>query len=266
MAKRTSIKAALLAEQVQTATSIPAIAVAGMTTFDNALLGVLEAAIAEGNASGATLDAVRVAFAFSKDDEHVAKVRDEFYTGRLIAKCSLSECDARVQIGRKPFNFLPNVTNSDLNRTETAQRALNTARVRFSELLKECGIETARTGAGGAPKAGRAPHHNATDKPAALASGSAQEGSAKTSLKDGAISIPKAQNATDVMDMARRFEALMGEFLNGSSAAFTGDTCSIVRNALIACRAELGRAVKLASDPRLAEIEALKAKLASLGA
>ena len=261
---RKSTKAALLAEQVPTSTSIPAIVAATLpASFDRALEAVLEAATSEGRAASATLDAVRAAFAFSHDDEHVALVRDEFYTGRLIAKCTLSECDARVQIGRKPFNFLSNVTNNDENRTESAQRALNAARVRFSELLKECGIETDRTGKGGAPRAPRTPGSATTTT---IAAGSSEPGPAKTSLVSGAISVPKAANATDVIETARRFEALIGEFLNASSAAFTGDTCAIVRNALIACRSELGRAAKLAADPKAAQIEALKAQLAALGA
>ena len=268
MTARKSTKAALLAEQVPASVvAIEKVTGVAASSFDAALLIVLDSAIAEGKASGATLDAVRAAFTFSKDDEHVAKVRDEFYTGRMMARCGHEESAARVAIGKKPFNFLPAFADkmTDENRTEPEQRCINAARVRFAELLKECGIETARTGAGGAPRAPRAPGSGSATPPA-IASGSSEPGPAKTSLVSGAISVPKAANAADVIETARRFEALIGEFLNASSAAFTGDTCAIVRNALIACRAELGRAAKLASDPKLAQIEALKAQLAALGA
>jgi hypothetical protein len=129
-------------------------------------------------------------------------------------------------------------------------------------MLKECGIETPRSGKGGAP---RAPHHNTpAAKPAATAHGSSAPNKAETKL--GNIVAPRCENIEDVFGVARSIEALFGSFINQNSKVLTGDEGAIVRDALIACRKALGEAIKVHADPKAAKRRELQAALAALDA
>ena len=237
------------------------------STFDRCLLRVLESANSQECAAGLAKQAVKDALAFGKDAEHIAKVRDEYITGRLMARTCQGESSVRVECAKQPFAFLmkgkPGKNDPATTRSESFQRSLNYFRKEFSELLTALEIvDPANTRTARAPSA---------TKPEKTAHGSSAQG-ASVPVEIGNFVVPKASAIPDVLTTVNALDAVLKRLQNDSAAAFTGDAGMILRDAFAAFHNALARAIaaqkKETAAPKETESEkraALLAQLAALG-
>ena len=229
-------------------------------SLDDALVLVLESAKSEQTFADAARGALKAAIAFvnvpqcgknetvSKEDElRLSPIFDEYLTGRLMGGCALEESAARVQLSLQPYFFAAPAKNSDKNRTERAQRVLNSARVTLSRIRAAFNIPAMKTA--------RAPRPEGNDKAGkggevALAHGS----SAPTSAS--ALEVPHVSNRANGLDWLRDIDKKLATF-SGTNAAHLPLS---IKEAIVA----LHKAIEAECDPKAAQIEALQAQLAKL--
>jgi hypothetical protein len=218
-------------------------------TFADASRGALKAAIAFLNVPQCEKDATVSA----EDEQRLSPIFDEYMTGRLMGGCGIEESAARLQLSLQPYFFAAPEKNSDKNRTERAQRVLNSARVTLSRIRAAFNIPAMKTSRKPRPE-GNATHA----KPEDLAHGS----SLPTSI--ASATVPHVKTIGDANDWLKDLDVKVNDFERVNAKVIIGDAGEVLRETFAAFHAGIAKARAIMSDPRAAQIAALQAQLAKL--
>ncbi len=227
-------------------------------SFDEALLRVLETAQHEGRFVAMARGALASAITFlsipkcgkdetvsAENELRLAPVFDEYIVGRIMGDCGIAESDARLQLSLSPYFFAAPAKNSDKNRTEKAQRVVNSARVSIVKLRKLLGLPGSKSA-----RAPRPEGNTATSVAPAIAHGS----SAPTAAS--ALEVPHVSNRANGLDWLKDIDKKLATF-SGTNAAHLPLS---IKEAIV----NLHKAIEAECDPRAAQIAALQEQLAKL--
>ena len=155
-------------------------------------------------------------------------IRNAYMRGNLMAALMISEPEAgRVLILK--VNDKSNPNGDDNHRTAGQERAYGNARQAWSKAMGLAGFPKSKAKA----RKARTPVVEAP----------------KASITLPSLVIPKTSNGVGVLQFAAILSATMGKFIAKNSAAFKGDDCAAVRDAMIAYQSAIKAATPAVETP-----------------